>query len=101
MAWCSGPQGADVARPPRPLSFIVGQSVRGSFVSVFVSNSVFRTTHAGLLERKRTIPDKLHAIAKPPNATDQMVDCSDEENAGSITNGNDNKANIDPTLDSE
>ena len=74
----------------------------GHFVSASsVSDFAFRTTVVVLRERKRTIPEKLQAIAKPPNAVDQMVDCSEEENAGSITNGNDNKASIDPTLDSE
>lgn len=54
-----------------------------------------------LLERNRTTPERLQASAKPPKATDQSMDCCDEEKAGSIKNGNESKASIEPTLESE
>ena len=54
-----------------------------------------------LLERKSANPDMLQAIAKTPNAIDQIVDCCEEEKAGSKTKGNDSSASIDPTLDNE
>jgi len=76
---------------------IDGHFVCGSSVFDFV----FRIKVVVLLERKSAIPEKLHAIAKHPNATDQIVDCCEEENAGSITKGKDSNASIDPTLDNE
>ena len=54
-----------------------------------------------VLERKRAKPDRLQATAKTPKAIDQRMDCCEEEKAGSITNGKDNNANIDPTFESE
>ena len=54
-----------------------------------------------LLERNSANPDMLHAIAKTPNAIDQIVDCCEEEKAGSKTKGNESSAIIDPTLESE
>ena len=54
-----------------------------------------------LLERNRTTPERLHASAKHPKANDQRMDCCDDEKAGSIRNGNESKASIEPTLDSE
>ena len=54
-----------------------------------------------VLERKSANPDMLQAIAKTKKAMDQMVDCCEDEKAGSITKGNESSASIDPTLDNE
>ncbi len=54
-----------------------------------------------VLERKSANPDMLQAIAKTKKAMDQMVDCCEDEKAGSITKGNESSASIDPTLESE
>ncbi len=63
----------------------------------------FEINTAGVvvLERKSANPDMLQAIAKSKNAMDQMVDCCEDEKAGSITKGNESSASIDPTLESE
>ena len=53
------------------------------------------------MDRKSTNPDSPQAVAKRQNASDQYADCSDDENAGSITKGNESNANIDPMLESE
>jgi len=73
----------------------VDQSTVAVFCVVLLSESI------GLLARKRATPETLHAIAKTVKATDQILDCCEDEKAGSITNGKERSASIDPTLDSE
>jgi len=58
-------------------------------------------TGATCFDLKRRNPDIPHAIAKRQNAIDQYADCSEDENAGSMTKGNESNASIEPTFDSE
>ncbi len=67
--------------------------ITGDFVAIVVG--------VVLLERKSTSPEMLNAIAKTPNAIDQIVDCCEDEKAGSIKKGKESSASIDPTLESE
>ena len=60
-----------------------------------------KSTIVAWWDRKRAYPDRLQAIAKIPNAIDQIVDCTEDEKAGSIKNGKESRASMDPTLDSE
>ena len=75
----------------------VDQLVAGRSVVDFEINTV----GVVVLERKSANPDMLQAIAKTKKAIDQMVDCCEDEKAGSITKGNESSASIDPTLESE
>ena len=70
-------------------------------VSLSVVDFEINAVGVVLHERKSANPDMLQAIAKTTNAIDQIVDCCEDEKAGSITKGKESSASIDPTLESE
>jgi len=90
-------------------SIVDGSIVRANQVPIvdsltrLVSDNPSKFSDVGCdsCDLQRVTPDSVHRIPKHTKDQDQITDCSFDERIGSMANGKESKASMEPRLDNE